>query len=199
MESSILRGAAAVVKAWYFSYPNCRLRYGDDREIKAGVIHKVDCKPVLCESGLHGSVNILDALKYAPGPYIWRVNLRGEIIKGDDKAVATEREYLWGYDATDVLRYFARLCALDVVHLWAAPEVVIQYLKTGDEKLRAAAWAAACAAACAACAATRAAACAAAEAACAACAAAEAARAARAALRDSQSKRLYHMIMAGRP
>ena len=127
------------MKAWYFNSKDRKLRYGDNRIIKAGLTHKVTRKPVLCNAGLHGSKRIIDALSYAPGPIVWRVELGGEMAIGDDKISATERHYLWGYDATDVLRRFARKCALDVIHLWDAPDVVIQYLKTGDENLRAAA------------------------------------------------------------
>ena len=127
------------MKAWYFSSEDRKLRYGDNRIIKAGLTHKVTCKPVLCEVGLHGSKRIIDALSYAPGPVVWRVELGGEMAIGDDKISATERRYLWGFDATDLLRKFARKCALNVIHLWDAPDVVVRYLKTGDENLRAAA------------------------------------------------------------
>ncbi|MBP6364389.1 MAG: hypothetical protein KA329_12820 [Novosphingobium sp.] len=127
------------MKAWYFSEVSCRLRHGDNRPIAAGVTHEVAGEPVLCERGLHASVRPIDALWYAPGPMIWRVELGGTIVKGDDKLCATERTYLWGFDATAMLREFARKCALDVIHLWAAPEVVKTYLKTGDESIRAAA------------------------------------------------------------
>jgi len=131
------------MKAWYFSQANKQLRYDDNRIIRPGITHTVKCKPILCEAGLHGSKKILDALSYAPGPYVWRVELSGDIVVGDDKVAATERKYLWGFDATDTLRVFARRCALDVLHLWDAPPVVVEFLKTGDEKLRAAARAAA--------------------------------------------------------
>ena len=124
------------MKAWYFSTKSKRLQYDDNRSIEAGLTHKVTRKPVLCNAGLHGSKRIIDALSYAPGPIVWRVELGGEMAIGDDKISATERHYLWGYDATDVLRRFARKCALDVIHLWDAPDVVIQYLKTRDENLR---------------------------------------------------------------
>lgn len=41
------------------------------------------------------------------------------------------------------VRQFARWCALSVIHLWDAPQVVEDYLTSGDERLRAAAaWAA---------------------------------------------------------
>ena len=131
---------------WHFARADNRLNYEDKRPIIIGETHTVDTseKPLeLCLWGLHASSRIIDALQYAPGPMIYRVELSGTIITGVDKMVATERTYLWGYDATDVLRLFARRCALDVVHLWDAPDVVLKYLKTGDESLRAAAWTAA--------------------------------------------------------
>ena len=49
-------------------------------------------------------------------------------------------------DATEMLRYYARMQALSVVHLWDAPDVVLDYLMTGDETLQKAASAAAFAA-----------------------------------------------------
>jgi hypothetical protein len=196
------------MKAWYFSKTDCKLRYNDNRIIKAGVNHTVDCKPVMCKQGLHASINIMDALEYAPGPYVWRVNLSGEVIKGDDKCVATHREYLWGFDATELLRKHARMSALDVLHLWDAPDVVARYLKTGDESIRAAAWdaawyaawyaagdAARAAAWDAAWAAARAAAWYAAWDAAGAAAGYAAWAAAWAAARDKQSKRLYRMVI----
>lgn len=132
------------MKAWYFSTEDLKLRHGDGRLIKVGATHKVDCEPALCEYGLHASKRPIDALQYAPGPIIWRVELGGKIVKGDDKLCATSRKYLWGFDTTTMLREFARKCALDVIHLWDAPEVVKTYLTTGDESLwaaaRAAAW-----------------------------------------------------------
>ena len=131
------------MKAWYFSANDKKLRFGDNRTIKAGITHKVKGEPKLCEYGLHGSQSILDALSYAPGSYVWRVELGGTMDRSNDKITATERHYLWGYDAKNVLHKFARLCALDVIHLWDAPDIVVKYLKTGDESIRASAGAAA--------------------------------------------------------
>lgn len=171
------------IKAWYFSDADRKLRYGDGREIKVGETHTFNGKPVLCEAGLHGSIKPLDALQYAPGPVVWQVGLSGEMDVGDDKIAATERKYLWGYDATDVLRTFARKCVLDVVHLRGdASEVVVRYLKTDDESL----WAYAANAANAAAYAAYAAAAAAADA------------AAYAAARKKQDFLLYRMLMDGR-
>jgi hypothetical protein len=133
---------------WHFSTGT--LGYGDGRKIVIGETHTVDTTThslTLCKWGLHASEWIIDALKYAPGPMVYRVRLHGEILRGDDKACATHRTYIAGIDATGILRDFARKCALGVIHLWDAPDIVRQYLETGDESLRAAARDAASAAA----------------------------------------------------
>jgi hypothetical protein len=101
---------------------------------------------VMCGSGLHASKKILDALSFAPGNYICRVQCEGDILQADDKLVSSHRRIVWGYDAEQELRLFARQCALDVIHLWDAPDIVRQFLETGDESIRAAASAAAWAA-----------------------------------------------------
>ena len=134
------------MKAWYFSETSKKLRYGDNREIALGVTHTITGTPIPCEHGLHGSVKILDALSFASGPVLWEVELAGEIVEHSDhdKHAATERTYLrGGVDVSDVLRAFARRCALDVIDKWDAPAIVRQYLETGDESIRAAAEAAA--------------------------------------------------------
>jgi hypothetical protein len=95
---------------------------------------------VMCSSGLHASVHPYDALQYAPGSHLHRVELAGQIIKGDDKVVASRRKIIATIDAEPLLWEYARLCALDVIHLWDAPAVVKEYLETGNEDLRAAAW-----------------------------------------------------------
>jgi hypothetical protein len=125
------------MRAWHFVGAELR----DGRPVPADgetLVH--DGPLVMCESGLHASRRLIDALQYAPGSTVCRVELGGEIIQGDDKLVARERTILWRVDADTILRDFARRCALDVIHLWAAPAVVREYLTTGDESLRAAAW-----------------------------------------------------------
>jgi hypothetical protein len=131
------------MKAWYFSNNSMTLKYGDNRKIKTGITHTVDCEPILCKQGLHGSKRIIDALDYAPGNIVWRVELTGKIVHGSDKVSATRRKYLWGVDCKEIFSNFARRCALDVIHLWDAPDVVISYLKTGDDRLKTVAWVAA--------------------------------------------------------
>ena len=102
---------------------------------------------IMCERGLHASRHPFDALKYSPGNTLCLVELGGTILHDTDKSVATKRKILARVDAEDMLRTFARRCALDVIHLWDAPDIVREYLETGDERKRAAARAAAEAAA----------------------------------------------------
>jgi hypothetical protein len=136
------------MRAWHFSNSDCTLEYDDNRKILLGKSLSVKCKPILCEQGLHGSVKIIDALNYAKGPVIWRVDITGCVVKGNDKIVGQKRKAIaGGIDISDTLREFARWCALRVIHLWDAPEIVIEYFKTGDKNLRAAASDAATAAA----------------------------------------------------
>jgi hypothetical protein len=98
--------------------------------------HKGDIR--MCAEELHASVHPMDALKYASGPILCRVECAGTIVHGDDKLVCSERRIVARMDATDMLRYFARMQALSVVHLWDAPDVVLDYLMIGDESIRAA-------------------------------------------------------------
>lgn len=129
------------MQGWYFSDKSRCLRYGDGRAITLYQKHVVEGPLAFCERGLHASECAFDALSYAPGPVLWRVELSGDILQGDDKACATERAYIaGGIDITDALCAFARRCALDVIHLWDAPRAVKQYLETGDTELRNAAW-----------------------------------------------------------
>ncbi len=146
-----------MLRAWHFMRAGLRLGYGDGRIVRPGEWLEHDGQLALCQSGLHASGKILDALQYAPGPIICRVELDGSVIVSYDKAVAQRRRVAWWVDGTRLLREFACRCALDVRHLWGMPNVVYRYLTTRDEKLRDAAWAAATAAARAAASAARAA------------------------------------------
>jgi len=127
------------VTGWHFT--NDRLRNGDPIP-PVGEWIRAEGNIVLCRNGLHCSERLMDALHYAPGELLHRVELRGELLDGRDKWVGRERRIIASADATAMLREFARWCALQVVHLWNVPSVVMEYL-TGDESKRDAAWAAA--------------------------------------------------------
>ena len=107
------------MKAWHFVRDTLR----DGRPVPADgekLVH--DGELVMCRSGLHASESIIDALNYAPGSIVCRVELSGEVIHDDDKSVASERTILWRVRGGALLRDFARKCALDVIHLWDAPD-----------------------------------------------------------------------------
>src|SRR5574343_375571 len=95
-----------------------------------------DGKLVMCKSGLHASRHPFDALAYAPGPVLCLVDCDEIEAEENDKLVCRRRRIVARFDATTMLRAFARQCALDVIHLWNAPQVVRDYLTTGDESLR---------------------------------------------------------------
>jgi hypothetical protein len=132
------------VQGWWFGTTDKKLLNGDGRKIVIGKTYKVKGEIIPCEHGLHLSKRIIDALQYAPGPVIYKVVGSGVIVPhGDpvDKYACSERTYVsGGVDITDTLRLFARQCALSVIHLWNPPEIVVRYLKTGDESIRDAAW-----------------------------------------------------------
>ena len=119
--------------AWHFVGDTLR----DGRPIPAdGEWLELSGKLELCIRGLHASPSPLNALRYAPGNTLCRVQLDGKIIVDDDKMVASRRRIIWHLAAEPMLWAFARWCALQIIHLWDAPEVVVRYLRTGDPKLR---------------------------------------------------------------
>src|SRR3972149_3669907 len=140
--------AGAPLMAWHFLPADLRLGNGDGREVRVGETLRHDGPLVLCESGLHASERILDALGYATGPVISRVRCGGGVLRDAAKLVCRERTVEWMLtDTDDLSRGYSRWCARSVLHLWDAPEIVLRYLDTGDESIRAAAGAAARAAA----------------------------------------------------
>ena len=110
---------------------------------------------IWCHSGLYASPKPHQALQYAPGKLLHRVEC-GQIEREDgDKFVCRERTILQTIDAEQLMRRFAADQALSVAHLWDVPDVVRDYLTSLDatkraaarDAARASAWAAAWAAA----------------------------------------------------
>jgi len=119
---------AKPIQAWHFVGATLR----DGRPIpKDGEWLKCDESLVMCKTGLHASRHPLDALQYAPGDTLCLVDCAGEVIEQDDKLVCSQRRIVARMDVTELCRYFARMQALSVVHLWNAPDVVLDYLMTG--------------------------------------------------------------------
>ena len=137
-------------QAWHFLYNDWRTGY-DKLLVKIGekLVYTGEMPPVPELRGLHASERIIDALGQANGAIVTRVECDGEIVDsypGDTKFVCTERTALWGYDASDELRLFSRLVAKEALEKFfdeskfgKMPQVVIDWLETGDEQLRSAA------------------------------------------------------------
>ena len=121
------------MEAWHFV--GSKLRDGravpkdGEKLIQTGEI-------IPCQNGLHGSVRIIDALQYAPPKTKWicRTEHCGVIVEHGDKVASSERTIIWRVEADPILNMFARMCASDVLHLWDAPEIVKEYLKTGEDR-----------------------------------------------------------------
>ena len=144
------------ILAWYFLKEDRKLRYAPYTPVEPGQVLRVEGPLELCRRGLHASIRPLDALRYAPGSIVCRVEMGGDIIHGDDKLCASERKTLWVADATNALHEFACLCAERELlrrrragrepdkRCWAAIEAKRAWLRGEiDDKALAAAWAAA--------------------------------------------------------
>ena len=145
-----------MMKAWHFTGSTLR----DGSPIPPdGEWLEHSGKLRMCRLGLHASRRALDALRYAPGSTLCRVECAGATIEDDDKLVCSRRKILWRLDATELLRAFARHEALSVADAWDPPDAVLRWLLKGRGEDRSAAyWAARSAARSAARAAARAAA-----------------------------------------
>ena len=133
---------AVVHHGWHFIGDTLR----DGSKVpKDGVWLKYKGPLVMCHSGLHWSKDPFDALQYAPGATLCQIEALGETKHQGDKSVSRERRIIRRMDATELLRYFARMQALSVIHLYpnGTDDVVFDYLMTGEESIRAAAGAAA--------------------------------------------------------
>ena len=130
----------SAILAWHFVGATLR----DGRPVPPDGEWLVHDGPVkMCESGLHASRDAFDALFYAPGNVLCRVECDDIIEEESDKLVCRRRRILRRIDAGPLLRDYASWCALRVIHLWNAPPVVREYLESGDEHKRADAEAAA--------------------------------------------------------
>ena len=118
------------IKAWYFSHTK-KLGYDDNRRIVAGRTHSIRFPvkhhyyrfpieaPICCCVGLHGSIKPLHALEYKKYDisriYVWRVELSGMMDFNYDKIAAEKRKYLWGYNATDIIKRFLMFVIMTVL------------------------------------------------------------------------------------
>lgn len=120
------------ILSWHFLSEDRRLRYGNRELVVPGQTISVEPPLQMCKHGLHASVRAIDALGYAPGPIVCRVQISGEILEEGDKLCATHRRCLWMDDASLVLHEFACWCA----------EECLKRAQAARKELDPAAWAA---------------------------------------------------------
>ncbi len=108
--------------AWHFLPEDKRLGYDDGRLVEVGQTLECEGEPELCSNGTHGSVRLIDALYYASGPIVCRVEIEGDVIEGDDKLCGRRRTVLWMLDAAELLHEFACQCAEDALTLVDNPD-----------------------------------------------------------------------------
>jgi hypothetical protein len=129
--------------AWHFT-DGWKLRDGQPLEV--GKTYVFDGKPVMCWCGYHASEKILDALRYAPGTVVSRVECDEITDTNDDKFVCKRRTVLWSMDIEMLLHEFACRCAEHALkryggddRSWAAIEVKRKWIRgeATDEELSA--------------------------------------------------------------
>ena len=102
-----------------------------------GKVLKHDGDLVICDQGLHASERIIDALQYAPGPWIAKVELGGLFVRQGDKLYATERTILSVVNIERELHEFAVMCAVNALELagvtdercWQAVDIKLAWLE----------------------------------------------------------------------
>ena len=152
---------AKKILAWHFT-DGLKLRDGQPLEVGKTYTHKGKVK--ICESGYHASEHLLNALQYAPGAQVSRVECWGSVKTQSDKLVAKNRKVLWTLDATMVLHEFAcrvaeqalakidnpdprSLAAVEAKRKWMRGEITIAELAAAWDAAQDATWSAAQAAA----------------------------------------------------
>jgi hypothetical protein len=111
--------SATTYQGWYFTEG----RDVDEDGVRIRKHERLpkDVKLDMDSSYLSASKSALDALSYAPGPWLRRVELRGEMLIDEDRAFARERVTLAGpVDVSRELRIFACDCGERVLPLFEA-------------------------------------------------------------------------------
>ena len=100
------------ILAWHFTN-GMKLR--DGQPLKVGKTYKHTGPLIMCQTGYHASIDIRDALSYAPGFTVSRVECGGEIIQQSDKLVCRNRKVLWSLDAKAIILKWSIRVATDAV------------------------------------------------------------------------------------
>ena len=100
-----------VIHAWHFlpadgKIANANSQHGG-KVVRVGQKLSVTGEINPCVHGLHASERLIDALRYAPGPILCRVECSGTVKRESDKLAARHRKVLAMADVTATLHEFA--------------------------------------------------------------------------------------------
>ena len=101
------------IDAWHFGPDSRILAHQPDETmvITPGFIYSEDAPDILiCNTGLHGSRRVYDALGYASGCWLSRVQMWGDIAEQSDKLASRHREVIACRDVTAELRLWGCWC-----------------------------------------------------------------------------------------
>jgi hypothetical protein len=102
------------VLGWHFC-DGWKLR--DGQPLVVGKTYHIPGELVMCERGLHMSRRIIDALQYAPGSVICRVEGWGVVEEQDDKLVCHHRKVLAAIEGEKILHRAACHFAADALRV----------------------------------------------------------------------------------
>jgi len=110
----------AHILAWHYLPALGQLSHNDKRPVIVGKTLHHKGPVLLCESGLHASVRLVDALSHCCGRFLCRVECWGDVQTHSDKIAVRHRRCLAMADVTPQLRLFAVLCAEHVLPIFEA-------------------------------------------------------------------------------
>lgn len=118
------------IKAWHFITPDMKLR--DGTKVSIGSTTEVEGKPIPERCGLHASTEAMNALFWAKGLVLCRVELSGDIVFGERKIAANTRKILYitsEKETLDIIWKWSSLCAINIINNYHVPVEYITILK----------------------------------------------------------------------
>ena len=109
------------ILAWHFT-DGMTLRDGQPLVVGKTYRHEGDVE--ICESGYHASRRLFDALRWAPGTQLSRVECWGDLKEEEDKLVAKNRKVLWTLDVAMILHELA----------YRVAEIALSKIKDADPR-----------------------------------------------------------------
>ncbi len=102
------------VLAWHFT---AGMKLRDGQPLVVGKTYRHTGELEMCMRGYHASIDIRDALSYAPGFQVSRVECSGDMVKQSDKLVCRNRKVLWTLEAKAIILKWSMRVATDAVKI----------------------------------------------------------------------------------